>query len=85
MPSFDRLNFLELIKGMFLQIAKKLAILSRNVKNELELYPIALSLLNRRGLEGFLANNINPHTPVAQKVADKVVFRRFKGEGVEFF
>ena len=26
----------------------------------------------------------NPHTPVAQKVADEVVFRRFQGEGVEF-
>ena len=25
---------------------------------------------------------VNPHTPVAQKVADEVVFRRFKGEGV---
>ena len=28
---------------------------------------------------------INPRTPVAQKVADEVVFRRFEGEGVEFF
>ena len=27
----------------------------------------------------------NPHAPVAQKVADEVVFRRFQGEGVEFF
>ena len=27
----------------------------------------------------------NPHTPVAQKVGDEVFFRRFKGEGVEFF
>ena len=27
---------------------------------------------------------VNPHTPVAQKVADEVVFRRFQGEGVEF-
>ena len=27
----------------------------------------------------------NPHTPVAQKVADERVFRRFQGEGVEFF
>ena len=27
----------------------------------------------------------NPHTPVAQKVTDEVVFRRFKGEEVEFF
>ena len=28
---------------------------------------------------------VNPHTPVAQKVADEVVFRRFQAEGVEFF
>ena len=28
---------------------------------------------------------VNLHTPVAQKVADEVVFRRFQGEGVEFF
>ena len=27
----------------------------------------------------------NPHTPVAQKIADEVVFWRFQGEGVEFF
>ena len=30
-------------------------------------------------------NNVNPHTPVAQKIADQVVFRRSQGEGVEFF
>ena len=28
---------------------------------------------------------INPLAPVAQKIADEVVFRRFQGEGVEFF
>ena len=28
---------------------------------------------------------INPQAPVAQKIADEVVFRRFQGEGVEFF
>ena len=33
----------------------------------------------------FLAENINPQAPVAQKTADEVVFRRFQGEGVEFF
>ena len=31
------------------------------------------------------ALQINPQAPVAQKIADKVVFRRFQGEGVEFF
>ena len=28
---------------------------------------------------------LNPHTPVAKKVADEVVFRRLQGEGVDFF
>ena len=27
----------------------------------------------------------NPHTPVAEKIADEVVFRRFQSEGAEFF
>ena len=27
----------------------------------------------------------NPQMPVAQKIADEVVFRRFQGGGVEFF
>ena len=27
----------------------------------------------------------NPQAPVAQKTADEVVFRDFRGEGVEFF
>ena len=30
-------------------------------------------------------NLINPQAPFAQKIADQVVFRRFQGEGVEFF
>ena len=30
-------------------------------------------------------SGINPQAPVAQKIADEVVFRRFQGEGVEFF
>ena len=29
--------------------------------------------------------SLNPHTPVAQKVVDMVVFRRLQGEGLEFF
>ena len=28
---------------------------------------------------------LNPRAPVAQKIADEMVFRRFQGEGVEFF
>ena len=27
----------------------------------------------------------NPQAPVAQKISDELVFRRFQGEGVEFF
>ena len=39
-----------------------------------------------RGLKTFsIFNKVNPHTPVAQKVADEVVFRRFQGEVVKFF
>ena len=30
------------------------------------------------------ALQINPQAPVAQEIADKVIFRRFQGEGVEF-
>ena len=33
----------------------------------------------------FLRVLINPQAPVAQKIADEVCFRRFQGEGVEFF
>ena len=29
--------------------------------------------------------HLNPQASVAQKIADGVVFRRFQGEGVEFF
>ena len=29
--------------------------------------------------------HFNPRAPVTQKIADEVVFRRFQGEGVEFF
>ena len=32
-----------------------------------------------------LGIKLNPQAPVAQKVADEVVFRRFHGKGVEFF
>ena len=28
---------------------------------------------------------LNRQAPVAQKIADEVVFRHFQGEGVEFF
>ena len=36
-------------------------------------------------LPGTWLTFFNPHSPVAQKIVDEVVFRRFQGEGVEFF
>ena len=41
--------------------------------------------LIRETSEKWLSTRINPHTPVAHKVADEVVFRRFQCEEVEFF
>ena len=29
--------------------------------------------------------SVNPQAPVARKIADEVVFRRFQGEGFKFF
>ena len=44
------------------------------------------SILNYDAVGRDLFNvNFNHHTPVAQKIADEVVFRRFQGERVEFF
>ena len=40
---------------------------------------------NTFGKSVFFSGFIKPHTPVAQKVADEVTFRRFQGEGVEIF
>ena len=49
-----------------------------DLKN-LEFYKIKLNPL-------VLANpNIDPQAPVAKKIVDEVVFRRFQGEGVDFF
>ena len=39
-------------------------------------------IINTPGMWFF---KINPKAPVAQKIADEVVFRRFQGEGVKFF
>ena len=33
----------------------------------------------------FQISYVNPQAPVAQKIADEVIFRPFQGEGVEFF
>ena len=33
----------------------------------------------------FSGVSFNPHSPIAQKVADEMVFRRFQGEEVDFF
>ena len=36
-------------------------------------------------VRSFFIEYLNPQAPVAQKVADEVVFGRFQGEGIEFF
>ena len=41
-------------------------------------------MLRFKNNQNFINPKVNAHTPVAQKVADEVVFRRFQGEGVEF-
>ena len=56
--------------------------------------PINLLILNKKfivlctfSLTSTLSDfmiHINPNAPVAQIITDKVVFRRFQGEGVEF-
>ena len=43
------------------------------------------SVINGEKLTHPQLMNFNPQGPVAQKIADEVVFRRFQGEGVEFF
>ena len=37
------------------------------------------------GLDHSINRCLNPQAPVAQKIADGLVFRRFQGEEVEFF
>ena len=41
-----------------------------------------IRILKLRKIKDF---SLNPQAPVSQKIADEVVFRRFQGEGVEFF
>ena len=55
-------------------------------------FPKFLILENLSFLRGFSftydlikCKCVHPQAPVAQKIADEVVFRRFKGEGVDFF
>ena len=42
-------------------------------------------ILDLAQVRQFLKTWLNPHAPVAQKIADEAVFRRFQGEEVEFF
>ena len=44
-----------------------------------------LNLIRLKNSSFLFVLEFNPQAPVAQKVADEVVFRRFQGEGVEFF
>ena len=32
-----------------------------------------------------IKNLVNPQAPIAQRIADEVIFRHFQDEGVEFF
>ena len=41
-----------------------------------------MNVVRSKGAEN---KDFKPHALVAQKFADAVVFRRFQGEGVEFF
>ena len=45
--------------------------------------------MDKKSLKNFfdfeMVRNFYPQAPVAQKSADEVFFRRFQGEGVEFF
>ena len=41
--------------------------------------------ISSKFISEWVLRTLNPQTPVAQKIADEVVFRYFQGEGVEFF
>ena len=47
--------------------------------------PAFLNLHGRKFLVETYKYYFNRQAPVAQKTADELVFRRFQGEGVEFF
>ena len=51
-------------------------------ENAIHMLTAVLGFSNRKM---FKISTINPQTPVARKIVDEVVFRRFQGEGVEFF
>ena len=40
--------------------------------------------ISKNGHSELSRSQLNPHAPIAQKIANEVVFRRFPGEGVEF-
>ena len=50
-----------------------------------KLYTEVFHTCDQRPAQRILKLLINPQALVAQKTADEVVFRRFQGEGVEFF
>ena len=50
-----------------------------------QLFTFTFSVLQIYSEKRYIKNRfIKSHTPVAQKVADELVFRRFQDEGVEF-
>ena len=56
-----------------------------DVKNKAACISLSIILKWRNTFEKSFVSEINPHTPIAQKVVDEMVFRRFQGKGVEFF
>ena len=65
--------------------------MSHNLWRIFEIYPSQdiwenhTSVLNIHFAKFYGTCALNPQAPVAQKISDEVVFRRFQGEGVEFF
>ena len=50
-----------------------------------KLYTDVFYTCDQRPAQRILKLLINPQAPIAKKTADEVVFRRFQGEGVEFY
>ena len=53
-------------------------------RNSKFLVPSPAKIDKKKNLHRNFHMLFNPQAPVAQKIADEVVFRRFQGEGVEF-
>ena len=53
------------------------------------LHVVVISQLQRKNTDlcsdEITAKDLSPQAPVAQKIADELVFRRFQGEGIDLF